>query len=67
VRHGEVAEGNVWESRSPEWIIPSPAPVHNFPEQVHVIGDPYDYGLPGAPRYVEMEGHPATPVPQAGD
>ncbi len=67
VRYGEVAEGNVWESRSPEWIIPSPAPAHNYPEQVHVIGDPYDYGLPGAPRYVEMEGRPAAPVPQAGD
>ena len=67
VRHGEVAEGNVWESRSPEWIIPSPAPVHNFPEQVHVVGDPYDYGLPGAPRYVEMDGPQGHAAPAAAD
>jgi cytochrome c oxidase subunit I len=58
IRKGEVAVGNVWESRSPEWMIPSPAPVHNFPGPVFVTGDPYDYGLPGAPHYVEL-GKPA--------
>lgn len=65
VRRGEVAAGNVWESRSPEWLVPSPAPVHNFPAPVQVIGEPYDYGLPSSPGYVQL-GSPAQ-NPQAGD
>jgi cytochrome c oxidase subunit 1 len=68
LRRGEVATGNVWESRSPEWMVPSPAPVHNYPALVRVVGDPYDYGLPGS-RYVDL-GSPAPtqqPAPQAGD
>jgi cytochrome c oxidase subunit 1 len=68
LRHGEVATGNLWESRSPEWQVPSPAPMHNYPQPVRVVGDPYDYGLDD--KYVEI-GAPATagpaPAPQAGD
>lgn len=64
LRRGEVAVGNLWESRSPEWQIPSPAPVHNFTGPVHVVGDPYDYGLAGS-RFVEIDGMP--PNPQAAD
>ena len=64
VRRGEVATGNVWESRSPEWQIPSPAPMHNYPVPVRVVGEPYDYGVPGS-RYVDV-GSP-VPVTQAGD
>jgi cytochrome c oxidase subunit 1 len=50
VKHGEVAVGNVWESRSPEWaLLPSPAPEHNYHDHPFVVvGEPYDYGLPGA-------------------
>jgi cytochrome c oxidase subunit I len=64
IRRGEVAVGNVWESRSPEWMIPSPAPVHNYPGPVHVVGEPYEYGRPGAEPYVELgkpspSAHPA--------
>jgi cytochrome c oxidase subunit 1 len=66
LRKGEVATGNLWESRSPEWQIPSPAPAHNYSEPVVVVGDPYDYGLPSSPRYVDM-GSSSAPVPQAGD
>jgi cytochrome c oxidase subunit 1 len=52
-RHGEVAEGNIWESRSPEWaLLPSPAPAHNYDQDFHVVGEPYDYGLAGS-RYIE--------------
>ena len=52
-RKGEVAVGNVWESRSPEWtILPSPAPMHNYPVPFQVVGYPYDYGLPGS-KFVE--------------
>lgn len=52
-RRGEVAEGNVWNSRSPEWQTPNPAPLHNYPKPFKVIGEPYDYGLPGS-VYVDM-------------
>jgi cytochrome c oxidase subunit 1 len=64
LRHGVVATGNVWESRSPEWQVPSPAPMHNYPEPIRVVGEPYDYSEPGS-RYVDV-GHPAS-APQAGD
>jgi cytochrome c oxidase subunit 1 len=64
IRRGEPATGNVWESRSPEWQIPSPAPMHNYPAPLRVVGDPYDYGVPNS-RYVEMD-QPAA-APQAGD
>jgi cytochrome c oxidase subunit 1 len=64
IRSGEVAIGNVWESRSPEWMISSPAPMHNYSAPLHVVGEPYDYGLAGS-RYVELGG--SAPAPQAGD
>jgi cytochrome c oxidase subunit 1 len=54
-RFGEAAVGNLWESRSPEWQIPSPTPAHNYEGTVEVTGDPYDYGLEGAPAYVHIE------------
>jgi cytochrome c oxidase subunit I len=60
VRKGEVAEGNIWQSRSPEWQIPSPAPMHNYEVPFEVVGNPYDYGLPGS-KYVEFIPH------QSGD
>jgi len=54
-RKGQVARGNVWNSRSPEWLVPSPMPVHNYDHELEVVGEPYDYGLPGS-RYVKFEG-----------
>jgi cytochrome c oxidase subunit 1 len=54
VTHGEVATGNVWNSRSPEWQVPSPMPVHNYDQPFEVIGEPYDYGLPGS-VYIKFE------------
>jgi cytochrome c oxidase subunit I len=45
---GKVAGNNPWRSRSPEWQIPSPIPEHSFAQPIHVVGDPYDYGLPGS-------------------
>jgi cytochrome c oxidase subunit 1 len=51
---GRVAERNPWNSRSPEWLLPSPLPAHNYPEPLQVVGDPYDYGLPGS-RYVTFQ------------
>ncbi len=43
------AEENPWRSKSLEWQLPTPVPVHNF-DQVPVIdSDPYDYGTPPPP------------------
>jgi cytochrome c oxidase subunit 1 len=54
-KHGEEARGNLWNSRSPEWLVPSPLPVHNYDRPFEVVGEPYDYGLPGS-RYVRFIG-----------
>lgn len=53
IKKGEKAEGNVWNSRSPEWQVPSPMPMHNYDQPFEVVGEPYDYGLPGS-KYVEF-------------
>ena len=53
MKHGEVATGNVWNSRSPEWQVPSPMAAHNYEVPFEVVGEPYDYGLPGS-KYVEF-------------
>jgi cytochrome c oxidase subunit 1 len=48
-RRGELAVPNPWRSLSPEWKLPSPIPVHNYRDHpFEVVGDPYEYGLPGA-------------------
>jgi len=56
-RYGRRATTNIWNSRSPEWQIPSPAPEHNYEQPFVVVGEPYDYGLPGS-VYVDM--HPGN-------
>jgi cytochrome c oxidase subunit 1 len=53
MKNGEKAEGNVWNSRSPEWQVPSPMPAHNYEVPFEVVGEPYDYGLAGS-KYVEF-------------
>ena len=53
IKYGAKAEGNVWNSRSPEWQVPSPMPAHNYEQPFEVVGEPYDYGLPGS-KYVEF-------------
>ncbi len=69
-RAGEVVAGNLWRSRSPEWQVPSPMPEHNYDRPFEVVGEPYDYGLPGS-TYVNMSPAPApvaTPaLAPAGD
>ncbi|MGZ6346615.1 MAG: cytochrome c oxidase subunit I, partial [Anaerolineales bacterium] len=55
IKKGAVATGNLWNSRSPEWLVPSPMPTHNYEKEVEVVGEPYDYGLPGS-RYIKFEG-----------
>jgi len=58
-RRGQVAVVNPWGSRSPEWQIPWPIPEHNYPQPLVVVGETYDYGLPGS-TYVRL-----TPVGMA--
>ena len=53
ITNGEKAEGNLWNSRSPEWQVPSPMPAHNYDQPFEVVGEPYDYGLPGS-KYIEF-------------
>jgi len=53
MNHGEKAEGNLWNSRSPEWQVPSPMPAHNYDQPFEVVGEPYDYGLVNSP-YVKF-------------
>jgi len=57
-RYGEKAVANPWRSRSPEFQIPSPVPLHNFDRPIEVVGNPYDYGLQGS-TYVQV-----SPVPE---
>ncbi len=67
-RRGELATGNVWKSRSPEWQVPSPMPLHNYAQPFEVVGEPYDYGLEGS-VYVVMnpqEGGPHVPPESTG-
>jgi cytochrome c oxidase subunit 1 len=40
---------NPWGSRSLEWQLPSPVPVHNFDRIPVITSDPYDYGEPRGP------------------
>jgi cytochrome c oxidase subunit I len=43
------APANPWGSRSLEWQLPSPVPVHDFDRIPVITGDPYDYGSPAPP------------------
>jgi cytochrome c oxidase subunit 1 len=54
-KNGELATGNVWRSRSPEWLAPSPMPVHNYDRPIEVVGEPYDYSVPDSiyVKYIE--------------
>ena len=57
MKHGEEAPGNIWHSRSPEWQVPSPMPMHNYDRPIEVVGEPYDYGLANSEyvRFIESK------------
>jgi cytochrome c oxidase subunit 1 len=59
VRKGEIAVANPWNSRSPEWQIPSPVTGLNYSTPIEVVGEPYDYGLPGS-VYTQPRKTPTT-------
>ena len=44
----EFAPTNPWDSRSPEFMGPSPLPEFNYLSPIEVVGEPYDYGLENA-------------------
>ncbi len=48
---GPKAADDPWHSRSLEWQMSSPPPLENFPAIPVIRGNPYDYGVPGAPAY----------------
>jgi cytochrome c oxidase subunit I len=55
----EPAEANPWHSKSIEWQLPTPVPVHDF-DRVPAFGpDPYPYG-------VEPSGVPGVIAPAGG-
>lgn len=51
---GTAAVKNPWRSRSPEFQLASPIPMHNYDQPIEVIGEPYDYGLAGS-AYVNID------------
>jgi cytochrome c oxidase subunit 1 len=46
--HGPKAPSNPWRSMTLEWQVSSPPPFFNFDEIPQVVGNPYEYGVPGA-------------------
>ncbi len=63
---GPLAEANPWRSMTLEWQVSSPPPIFNFDEIPQVVGNPYEYGVPGARHAVfahegaaELEAVPA--------
>ncbi|HZT17215.1 MAG TPA: cytochrome c oxidase subunit I, partial [Gaiellaceae bacterium] len=47
-RFGEAAASNPWRALTLEWQVSSPPPIFNFDEIPQVVGNPYEYGVPGA-------------------
>ena len=50
----QPAETNPWFSRSLEWQVASPPPVHNFDRIPVITSGPYEYGVPNAPPVADF-------------
>jgi cytochrome c oxidase subunit 1 len=55
MRRGAPAESNPWRALTLEWQVSSPPPIFNFDEIPQVVGNPYEYGVPGA-RHAVLNG-----------
>jgi cytochrome c oxidase subunit I len=56
---GPIAPANPWRGLTLEWQVSSPPPIFNFDEIPQVVGNPYEYGVPGA-RHAVFNGARAT-------
>jgi cytochrome c oxidase subunit 1 len=54
----EVSDPNPWDSKSPEWQLPTPVPAYDFIEWPDIGPEPYPYGQP--------QEVPAGAAPSAG-
>jgi cytochrome c oxidase subunit 1 len=59
MRRGAPAEANPWRALTLEWQVSSPPPIFNFDEIPQVVGNPYEYGVPGA-RHAVLNGDRAA-------
>ncbi len=59
MRRGKPAAANPWRALTLEWQVSSPPPVFNFDEIPQVVGNPYEYGVPGA-RHAVLNGDRAA-------
>jgi cytochrome c oxidase subunit 1 len=50
----QPAEENPWLSRSLEWQVATPVPVHNFERIPVITAGPYEYGVPNAPPVADF-------------
>jgi cytochrome c oxidase subunit 1 len=48
---GPKAAADPWHARTLEWQVSSPPPLENFHATPVISGNPYDYGVKGAPAY----------------
>ena len=59
-RKGPIAPANPWHAHTLEWQVSSPPPMFNFDEVPTVVGNPYEYGVPGARHGIFKQPEPVV-------